>query len=90
VKSTHTIPRRALKESIALREQPGWVTFGLDGKYAYPSTGEVIDVATKKILTALSDETGREVHSEKMVEVHWKGGKMVKSGDQFGVGRVTK
>ena len=25
--------------SVKLREQPGWVTFGLDGKYAYPSTG---------------------------------------------------
>ena len=78
------------KESIPLREQPGWITFSLDGKYAYPSTGEVIDTATKKILTALTDETGREVHSEKMVEVHWKGGKVVKTGDQFGVGRVAK
>jgi len=78
------------KESIALREQPGWITFSLDGKYAYPSTGEVIDTATKKILTALTDETGRPVHSEKMVEVHWKGGKVVKAGDQFGVGRVAK
>lgn len=77
-------------KSIGLREQPGWVTFSLDGKYGYPSTGEVIDVATKEILTALKDETGREVHSEKMVEVHWKGGKVVKTGDQFGVGRITK
>src|SRR5262245_24734664 len=76
--------------SIPLREQPGWVTFSLDGKYGYPSTGEVIDVESKKILTALADETGREVHSEKMVEVDWKGGKIVKTGDQFGVGRVLK
>ncbi|HKA07271.1 MAG TPA: hypothetical protein VKD71_08445 [Gemmataceae bacterium] len=76
--------------SIGLREQPGWVTFSLDGKYGYPSTGEVIDVTSKKILTALADETGREVHSEKMVEIHWKGGKPLKTGDQFGVGRVAK
>jgi DNA-binding beta-propeller fold protein YncE len=76
--------------SIPLREQPGWVTFSLDGKFGYPSTGEVIDVESKKILTALADETGREVHSEKMVEVHWKSGKVVKTGDQFGVGRVAK
>ena len=76
--------------SIPLREQPGWVTFSLDGKYGYPSTGEVIDVESKKALTALTDETRREVHSEKMVEVHWKGGKVVKTGDQFGVGRVLK
>src|SRR2546421_8716878 len=31
--------------SIALRDQPGWVTFSIDGRYAYPSTGDVIDVA---------------------------------------------
>jgi len=77
-------------KSIPVREQPGWVTFSLDGKYGYPSTGEVIDVAKKEIVTALKDETAREVHSEKMVEVHWKGGKVVKTGDQFGVGRVAK
>jgi hypothetical protein len=31
---------------------------------------------------------GREVHSEKMVEIQWRGGKAVAIGDQFGVGRV--
>ena len=45
--------------SIKLREQPGWVTFSLDGRYAYPSTGEVIDTKTKKIVAALTDEKGR-------------------------------
>jgi hypothetical protein len=77
------------KESIALREQPGWITFSLDGKYAYPSTGEVIDTVTKRIVAALADETGREVHSEKMVELHFAAdGKPIANGDQFGVGRV--
>lgn len=76
--------------SIKLREQPGWVTFSLDGKYAYPSTGEIIDTGTKKMLTALKDEKGREVHSEKMVEIHFLDGKPVRTGDQFGLGRVTK
>ena len=74
--------------SIALREQPGWVTFSLDGRYAYPSTGEVIDAKTKKILTALRDEQGREVHSEKMVEIVFREGVPVRTGDQFGVGRA--
>src|SRR5205823_12982392 len=36
--------------SIKVREQPGWITFSLDGKIAYPSTGDVIDVKTKKTL----------------------------------------
>jgi hypothetical protein len=83
-----TMPPKQIA-SIALREQPGWVTFSLDGRFAYPSTGEVIDVRTKKILTALSDEKGRQVHSEKVVEVHFKGDVPVRAGDQFGVGRVV-
>jgi DNA-binding beta-propeller fold protein YncE len=74
--------------TIKLREQPGWVTFSLDGRWAYPSTGEVIDVKTKTIVVALTDEKGREVHSEKMVEIHFNDGIPVRNGDQFGVGRV--
>jgi DNA-binding beta-propeller fold protein YncE len=73
--------------SIKLREQPGWITFSLDGKLAYPSTGEVIDVKTKKIITALSDEVGRQVHSEKLLEIVFVNGKPVRAGDQFGLGR---
>lgn len=75
--------------SLALREQPGWVTFSLDGRWAWPSTGEVIDAKTKKIAMALKDEKGREVHSEKVIEIHFKDGAPVRAGDQFGVGRVV-
>lgn len=83
------MPPRQIK-SITLRDQPGWVTFSLDGKYAYPSSGEVIDVKTHQIITALKDETGQEVGSEKMVEIHFDAaGKPVRNGDQFGVGRKT-
>ena len=83
----NTASPRAYVTSVKLREQPGWVTFSLDGKFAYPSTGEVIDAATKKILTALTDEAGRPVHSEKMVEIHVRDGVPVAAGDQFGLGR---
>jgi hypothetical protein len=74
--------------SLEVREQPGWVTFSLDGKYAYPSTGDVFDVATRKIVTGLSDENGGQVHSEKMVEIQFRDGQIVRTGDQFGLGRV--
>lgn len=74
--------------SLEVREQPGWVTFSLDGKYAYPSTGDLIEVATRKTVGGLTDETGAAVHSEKMVEVHFRGGQPVRTGDQFGLGRV--
>jgi len=76
--------------SILLRDQPGWVTFSLDGRYAYPSTGDVVDVKSRKIVAGLKDETGAEVQSEKMVEIHWSGGRVVRTGDQFGVGRKAR
>ena len=75
------------KASIALRDQPGWVTFSLDGRYAYPSTGEVIDTKTKKIIVALTDEENRVVQSEKVVEIVFDGGRPEGNGDQFGIGR---
>ncbi|MCI0352293.1 MAG: hypothetical protein L0Z53_22980, partial [Acidobacteriales bacterium] len=76
--------------SIKLREQPGWITFSLDGKYAYPSTGDIVDVKTRNILTGLTDENGGQVHSEKMVEIHFRGQEPVRTGDQFGIGRAVK
>ncbi|MDO8542938.1 MAG: hypothetical protein Q7S40_21045 [Opitutaceae bacterium] len=76
--------------SIAVREQPGWITFSLDGKLAYPSTGDIIDVKSRKIIGGLQDETGAQVHSEKVVEIHFRGGVPVSNGDQFGIGRVMK
>jgi len=74
--------------TIPLQDMPGWVTFSLDGKYAYPSSGEVIDVKTRKVLFTLQDEFFNNVASEKMVEIHIDGNKAVKAGDQFGLGRV--
>ena len=74
--------------SIEVREEPGWITFSIDGRYAYPSTGDVIEVATKKIITHLTDEHGAAVHSEKMLEIDFVGHKAVRAGCQFGVGAV--
>jgi DNA-binding beta-propeller fold protein YncE len=76
--------------SIEVRDQPGWITFSLDGKHAYPSTGEIIDIKTRKIITALKDEKGNPVMSEKLIEVHMDGRNAVNIGDQFGIGRAEK
>lgn len=76
--------------TIPLQDMPGWVTFSVDGKYAYPSSGEVIDVKSRKILMTLSDENNNSVASEKMVEVEFKGSRAVYAGNQFGIGRVNQ
>jgi len=72
--------------SIKLRDMPGWITFSIDGRYAYPSTGEIIDTGTKQIVGALQDENGRQVQSEKLLELVFDDGKLVRAGNQFGVG----
>jgi hypothetical protein len=81
-----TVDPPAQKSSMAVRDQPGWISFSLDGRRAYPSTGEVFDVATKKRVATLSDEDGRAVGSEKLIEVVFEGSKVVRVGNQFGVG----
>ena len=81
---TGSAPRQ--KTSIKVRDQPGWITFSLDGKRAYPSTGEVIDVATKQIVTTLEDEEKRHVQSEKLLEIVFQAGKPTLAGDQFALG----
>lgn len=73
-------------QSIKLRAQPGWITFSIDGKTCWPSTGDVIDTKTRDITHSLTDEQDRMVMSEKMLEVQMRGDKIVAVGDQFGRG----
>jgi DNA-binding beta-propeller fold protein YncE len=74
--------------TIPVQDMPGWITFSIDGKYVYPSSGEVIETKTRKIISTLQDEFHNSVASEKMVEIHFEGKRAVKAGDQFGIGAV--
>ncbi|HWB24501.1 MAG TPA: hypothetical protein VG738_03430 [Chitinophagaceae bacterium] len=75
--------------TIPLQDMPGWITFSIDGKYAYPSSGEVIDVKTRQILTTLKDENSNSVASEKMLEIDFdNNNKPVRASNQFGIGQV--
>src|SRR5262249_5764738 len=76
--------------SVKVRDDPGWISFSLDGRYAYSSTGEIIDASSKKIVAALQDETGRQVMSEKLLELTIANGKVIHAGNQFGVGMKPK
>lgn len=66
----------------------GWVTFSLDGRYAWCHTPDVIDAKTKQVVTTLSDDAGKPVCSSKLFEAVFRDGKAVAVGDQFGVGRL--
>ena len=73
--------------SITLRDQPGWITFSIDGRRAYPSTGDVIDTATKRVIATLEDESGHPVQSEKLLQIDFANNKPVRAGDQFAIGQ---
>jgi len=65
------------------------MTFSIDGRYAYPSTGDVIDRESRKVVATLEDERGLFVHSERMLEIQFAGGTPIKVGNQTGVGQKT-
>jgi len=69
-----------------VKDLPGWITFSIDGQTVYSSSGEVIDARTKRILTNLKDEEGRVFQSEKLLEIDIDGNKVVRAGNQFGIG----
>lgn len=52
---------------------PGWISFSIDGRYAYPDGGAVIDTRTKKVVARIPT-------SEKLVEIDFVDGKPAKSG----------
>ncbi|MEO7768133.1 MAG: hypothetical protein ABIS01_11930, partial [Ferruginibacter sp.] len=74
--------------TIPVQDMPGWITFSIDGKYVYPSSGEVIERVSRKIISTLQDEFHNNAASEKMLEVDFESNKVVKAGNQFGIGGI--
>ena len=72
--------------SIKTTAGPYWITVGLDGRLAYISSGDVIDMKARKIVGALKDEYGRPLHSEKLLDMLFAGGKLTRVANQFGNG----
>jgi hypothetical protein len=65
----------------------GWVTFSLDGRYAWCHTPDVIDARAHKVVATLRDEKGAPVCGSKFFEVQFRDGRVVRVGDQFGLVR---
>lgn len=55
------------------RPHPGWISFSIDGAYAYPDGGVVIDTKTKRVVARIPT-------SEKLVEIDFENGKAVAVG----------
>ena len=52
---------------------PGWISFSLDGKFAYPDDGPVINTETKQVVTRIP-------LSEKLIEINFLNGKPIRAG----------
>ena len=65
----------------------GWVTFSLDGRYVWTHTPDVFDAETRELVATLRDENGNPVSGSKFIEVHFRDGKVVAVGNEFGLGR---
>jgi DNA-binding beta-propeller fold protein YncE len=63
----------ALYEKPEEQPRPGWISFSLDGKYAYPDGPAVIDAKAKRVVTRIP-------LSEKLIEIDFRNGKPVKAG----------
>jgi DNA-binding beta-propeller fold protein YncE len=72
--------------SIKTTAGPYWITMGLDGKLAYISSGDVIDIASRKIVGQMKDEYGRTMYSGKLLDMLFNNGKLMRVANQFGNG----
>jgi DNA-binding beta-propeller fold protein YncE len=85
-KKIHIFSNTEDPKEIDTIDTPGgtfWITFGLDGKLAYASSGDVIDVKTHKIVGQLQDEYGHTMYSEKLLDITFDNGHAQRVSNQF-------
>lgn len=75
-----------MKRSFKTTASACWITMGIDGQYAFLSSGDVVDVKTHTIVGQMKDEYGRQMHSEKYLEMTFSNGKLQRTVSQFAEG----
>lgn len=78
-----------LKMNFKTTASADWITMGIDGKYAFLSSGDVVDVKSKKLVAMMNDEYGKPMHSEKYLEMSFSNGKLLRTVSQFGQGQPS-
>ena len=78
-------PSKIIKPTAGVAHS--WVTMSNDGKLAFLGDSSVVDVKTHKEIAMMKDEFGRPiVHTEKILYLGFKDGKLVEGNNQFAVG----
>jgi DNA-binding beta-propeller fold protein YncE len=84
-----TLPPTQTRLVTLSHENPHWLTFSIDGRYCYVAgpksagqTTDIIDASTYNRIGSLSP-------SEDVLEVDFNNGTVTRTGDQYGLGRLT-
>src|SRR5215471_1562594 len=80
-----------LAERVSMKSRHGahWVTFDIEGHYAYVAPNKSSDDATEIFDAHTHKSVGLIGSSEDMIEIDFANGEVSRIGDQFGVGRVV-
>jgi 6-phosphogluconolactonase (cycloisomerase 2 family) len=81
-----------LAERISMKSRRGahWLTFDIEGNYAYVAPNKSSDDSTEIFDAHAHKFLGPIGSSEDMIEIDFADGKVSRVGDQFGVGRVVR
>jgi DNA-binding beta-propeller fold protein YncE len=74
---------------VAVSNVPHWITFNIDGRYAYVAGRKGSDDVTDVIDASTYQRIDSLAASEDLLEVDFADGSLVAVGNQFGIGRVT-
>jgi outer membrane protein assembly factor BamB len=83
-------PPRQIQDVRLSYSNPHWVTFTIDGDYAYPSGPKLAELPADVIDTSTYQRVGSIGPSEDLLEVDFENGVITRVGNQFGVGRVVQ
>jgi hypothetical protein len=81
-----------LAERVSMKSRHGahWLTFDIEGDYAYVAPNKSSDDATEIFDAHTHKSVGLIGSSEDMIEIDFADGRVSRVGDQYGVGRVVR
>jgi len=82
-------PPKHIRDVRLSYRNPHWVTFTINGDFAYPSGPKFGGHNTDVIATSTYERVASIGPSEDLLEVDFENGRIVRVGNQFGIGRAT-
>jgi DNA-binding beta-propeller fold protein YncE len=84
-----TMPPRETRQVTVSNKGPHWLTFSIDGRYAYVAGRKNMEEKTDIVDASTYQSVGALSPSEDLLEVDFTDGAVSAVGNQFGIGRVV-